>query len=77
MIKADINAPVGVFDSGLGGLTVVREIMRQLPSLCFSCSEIQASVASSLKAATISICSAVLAASSFPTQSGEATLIPR
>lgn len=25
------NAPVGVFDSGLGGLTVVREIMRQLP----------------------------------------------
>ena len=32
MIKADINAPVGVFDSGLGGLTVVREIMRQLPS---------------------------------------------
>ena len=26
------DAPVGVFDSGLGGLTVVREIMRQLPS---------------------------------------------
>lgn len=25
------DAPVGVFDSGLGGLTVVREIMRQLP----------------------------------------------
>lgn len=25
------NAPVGVFDSGVGGLTVVREIMRQLP----------------------------------------------
>ena len=25
------TAPVGVFDSGLGGLTVVREIMRQLP----------------------------------------------
>ena len=25
------GAPVGVFDSGLGGLTVVREIMRQLP----------------------------------------------
>lgn len=25
------NAPVGVFDSGIGGLTVAREIMRQLP----------------------------------------------
>ena len=25
------DAPVGVFDSGLGGLTVVREIIRQLP----------------------------------------------
>lgn len=25
------NAPVGVFDSGVGGLTVVREIIRQLP----------------------------------------------
>ena len=25
------NAPVGVFDSGVGGLTVVREIMRNLP----------------------------------------------
>jgi glutamate racemase len=25
------NAPVGVFDSGVGGLTVVREITRQLP----------------------------------------------
>ena len=25
------NAPIGVFDSGLGGLTVVREIMRNLP----------------------------------------------
>lgn len=24
-------APVGVFDSGIGGLTVVREIMRQIP----------------------------------------------
>ena len=28
---AGSNAPVGVFDSGVGGLTVVREIMRQLP----------------------------------------------
>lgn len=27
----DRNAPVGVFDSGVGGLTVAREIMRQLP----------------------------------------------
>lgn len=25
------SAPIGVFDSGIGGLTVVREIMRQLP----------------------------------------------
>lgn len=25
------NAPIGVFDSGVGGLTVVREIMRHLP----------------------------------------------
>ncbi|MDR2043365.1 MAG: glutamate racemase [Clostridium sp.] len=26
------GAPVGVFDSGVGGLTVVREIMRQIPN---------------------------------------------
>jgi len=26
------SAPVGVFDSGIGGLTVVREIMRQIPN---------------------------------------------
>jgi glutamate racemase len=25
------NAPIGVFDSGIGGLTVVAELMRQLP----------------------------------------------
>ncbi|MGI9076003.1 MAG: glutamate racemase [Gemmatimonadaceae bacterium] len=25
------RAPIGVFDSGIGGLTVVRELMRQLP----------------------------------------------
>ena len=25
------NAPIGVFDSGVGGLTVAREIMRNLP----------------------------------------------
>ena len=24
-------APIGVFDSGVGGLTVVRELIRQLP----------------------------------------------
>ena len=24
--------PIGVFDSGVGGLTVVREIMRQIPN---------------------------------------------
>ena len=29
--KPDKNAPIGVFDSGVGGLTVVREIMRQMP----------------------------------------------
>ena len=27
----DRNAPIGVFDSGVGGLTVVREIVRQMP----------------------------------------------
>ena len=26
------NRPIGVFDSGVGGLTVAREIMRQLPN---------------------------------------------
>ncbi len=26
------EAPIGVFDSGMGGLTVVREMMRQLPN---------------------------------------------
>lgn len=31
MDKIDKNAPVGVFDSGVGGLTVAREIMRQIP----------------------------------------------
>ena len=25
------DAPIGVFDSGVGGLTVAREIMRNLP----------------------------------------------
>jgi len=28
----DKEAPIGVFDSGVGGLTVVREIIRQLPN---------------------------------------------
>ena len=27
----DRNAPIGVFDSGVGGLTVAREIIRQIP----------------------------------------------
>ena len=31
-MKIDRNAPIGVFDSGVGGLTVAREIMRNLPS---------------------------------------------
>ena len=30
-MKEKKHAPVGVFDSGVGGLTVAREIMRQLP----------------------------------------------
>ncbi|HQP10366.1 MAG TPA: glutamate racemase [Candidatus Omnitrophota bacterium] len=30
--REDKDGPIGVFDSGLGGLTVVRELMRQLPS---------------------------------------------
>ena len=39
MTEAEINrdvlkrdAPIGVFDSGVGGLTVVREIIRQIPN---------------------------------------------
>lgn len=31
-MNIDKNAPIGVFDSGVGGLTVAREIMRNLPS---------------------------------------------
>ena len=31
-MKIDRDAPVGVFDSGVAGLTVAREIMRNLPS---------------------------------------------
>ena len=30
-IKIERNRPIGVFDSGLGGLTVVKELLRQLP----------------------------------------------
>lgn len=30
-MNRDRSAPIGVFDSGVGGLTVVREIMRNLP----------------------------------------------
>lgn len=29
---SDARAPIGVFDSGIGGLTVVRELVHQLPS---------------------------------------------
>lgn len=32
MGKEGKKAPIGVFDSGVGGLTVVREIMRQIPN---------------------------------------------
>ena len=31
MSAPNTDAPIGVFDSGIGGLTVVRELMRQLP----------------------------------------------
>ncbi len=31
-LGVDYTAPVGVFDSGVGGLTVTREIMRHLPN---------------------------------------------
>ncbi|MDP8212710.1 MAG: glutamate racemase [Candidatus Zapsychrus exili] len=31
MLNKKRNNPIGVFDSGLGGLTVVKELMRQLP----------------------------------------------
>lgn len=31
-ISSKKDAPIGVFDSGVGGLTVVREIMRQMPN---------------------------------------------
>ena len=30
-MNLDARAPIGVFDSGIGGLTVAREIMRNLP----------------------------------------------
>ena len=31
MSSCSKNNPIGVFDSGLGGLTVVKELIRQLP----------------------------------------------
>ena len=31
-VQLSRDAPIGVFDSGVGGLTVVREIMRQIPN---------------------------------------------
>jgi glutamate racemase len=30
-VKALDDRPIGVFDSGVGGLTVVKELMEQLP----------------------------------------------
>ena len=33
----DAHAPIGVFDSGVGGLTVVRELMRQIPATRRGC----------------------------------------
>jgi glutamate racemase len=32
VVIGDSAAPIGVFDSGIGGLTVVRELIRQLPN---------------------------------------------
>jgi len=32
VIAVDRNSPIGIFDSGLGGLTVAHAIMRQLPT---------------------------------------------
>lgn len=32
VLKPGAEAPIGVFDSGVGGLTVAREIMRQMPN---------------------------------------------
>ena len=32
MMKSRASDPIGVFDSGVGGLTVAREIMRQMPN---------------------------------------------
>jgi glutamate racemase len=32
IIKMDLNAPIGIFDSGLGGLAVLREVNRLLPN---------------------------------------------
>ncbi len=31
VVKPSVNSPIGIFDSGVGGITVLREIMRQLP----------------------------------------------
>ncbi|UCG67647.1 MAG: aspartate/glutamate racemase family protein, partial [Deltaproteobacteria bacterium] len=31
-MKVNPNNPIGVFDSGIGGLTVVRAVIKQLPS---------------------------------------------
>lgn len=31
VVEADVERPIGVFDSGVGGLTVVNEIMARLP----------------------------------------------
>jgi glutamate racemase len=32
MPKADAHAPIGIFDSGIGGLSVVQEIAKHLPN---------------------------------------------
>ena len=31
-MSTDVDAPIGIFDSGVGGLTVARAVIDQLPS---------------------------------------------
>ena len=31
MLKATANAPIGIFDSGIGGLSIAQEIAKHLP----------------------------------------------
>ena len=35
MPKATANAPIGIFDSGIGGLSIAQEIAKHLPHYLF------------------------------------------